>query len=352
MLFNTNGIRTVNFNIPPTAIKTLTEHWQYFTKAISPYPNNFEGKGIVICAGGSYFNCCWVLINTLRKDTGCSLPIQVWYSGDEMTSKHIDVLSELNVACHNFLDYPEGVGVKGYMMKPLAIKLSSFREVLYLDADNICLMNPDFLFELPEYNKTGAVFWPDFWITDKNNPIWEIIKCPANDHKEQESGQILINKEKCWPQINLALYFNFNKHIYYNLLLGDKDTFRFAWLALGKKFHFINHEVASGGYFDENGVFIGNTMIQHLPNGTIGFLHRNLIKWDKSDLDKRIWQKIKKFKVPASKKEYFLYWDKKKGHYIMNMEGDIEVSDFDPFCKTLETKSLEYLQYIRDIFHK
>ena len=346
-MFNANGIRTVDLKIPTGTIKTLTEHWKDFVETMDPYPGDFVGKGIVICAGGRFFSCCWVLINTLRKNMGCTLPVQVWYKGDEMTQKHIDALTELNVECHNFLDYEEGEEVEGYMMKPLAIILSSFKEVLYLDADNICLINPDSLFDLPEYKKTGAVFWPDFWITDRNNPIWEIIGCPADDHKEQESGQLLINKEKCWPQVNLALYFNFNNHIYYRLLHGDKDTFRFAWLALGKEFYFINHDVASGGYFDESGRFAGNTMVQHLPNGEIGFLHRNLIKWDKSDINKRVWQKIKKFKTPALKKEYFSYWDKEKEHYVMNIEGDVDIFDFDQFCKSLETKCLEYLQYLK-----
>ena len=349
MMFNINGVRTVNLNLSSTTINTLAEHWKDFAETITPYPDDFEGKGIVICAGGRFFSCCWVLINTLRIDMCCSLPIQVWYSGDEMTPKHIDILSELNVSCHNFLDYEEGEEAEGYMMKPLAIKLSSFREVLYLDADNICLINPDTLFDLPEYKNTGAMFWPDYWITDKNNPIWEIIGCPANDNKEQESGQLLINKEKCWPQINLALYFNVNKHVYYKLLHGDKDTFRFAWLALGKEFYFINHEVASGGYYDEYDNFIGNTMVQYLPDGSIGFLHRNLIKWDKSDINKRVWQKIKKFRTPSLNKEYYTYWDEKKEHSVMNIEGDIDIFDFDPFCKSIEAKSLDYLQYIRSI---
>lgn len=56
--------------------------------------------------------------------------------------------------------------------------------------------------------------------------------------------------------------------------------FRFAWLALGTPFYFIEHPVASCGYFNTDNVFCGQTMVQHLPNGQFGFLHRNLLKWD------------------------------------------------------------------------
>jgi hypothetical protein len=35
--------------------------------------------------------------------------------------------------------------------------------VIYLDADNIPLRDPAFLFESSEYNATGALLWQDFW---------------------------------------------------------------------------------------------------------------------------------------------------------------------------------------------
>jgi hypothetical protein len=54
----------------------------------------------------------------------------------------------------------QGVETKGYQMKAMAIYLSSFREVLWLDSDNLALEDPAGLFESKLYQKHGAVLWP------------------------------------------------------------------------------------------------------------------------------------------------------------------------------------------------
>src|SRR5699024_3511317 len=136
-------------------------------------------------------------------------------------------------------------------LKPLSILYSHFKEVLYLDADNICSRDPEFLFQTDEYNKYGAIFWPDYWETSADNPIREITDVKYRVMKEQESGQLLVNKERCWKELNLCLYFNKMSQVYYQLLLGDKDTFRFAWLALKTPFYMIKEEPAACGYLDK-----------------------------------------------------------------------------------------------------
>lgn len=352
VIFQRNGIRATDFSLPESAIQMLIRHWKDFVDTIPPYPNEFEGKGIVICAGGkSYFTCCWILVNMLRNELKCKLPIQVWYRGNEITSDWMDALSDLKVTCHNLEDYYDlEPDFKGYAMKPMAILFSSFKEILYLDADNMCTLTPDFLFDLPQYKRFGAVFWPDFWITDIHNQIWEIMGVPANDGKEQESGQILINKERCWAEINLAVYLNLNHRIYYNYLLGDKDTFRFAWLALKKPFYFIEHGVASCGYIDTDGLFIGNTMAQYIPDGRIAFLHRNLLKWDVTNPQMRAWQKIKAFPSEAIAKRYRLYRDFRAERDVMDIEGDITMIDFKTLLGDLEDRCLVYLQALHDIY--
>jgi hypothetical protein len=56
---------------------------------------------------------------------------------------------------------PFGV-VAGWQNKPFALVHSKFEEVLFLDADNFCLRNPEFLFDEPRYQASGCAFWPDF----------------------------------------------------------------------------------------------------------------------------------------------------------------------------------------------
>ena len=47
-----------------------------------------------------------------------------------------------------------------YQIKAFAILLSSFKEVLYIDADNFPVVDPSVLFDLPLYQQHGALFWP------------------------------------------------------------------------------------------------------------------------------------------------------------------------------------------------
>src|SRR6516162_170640 len=58
------------------------------------YPDGrFEGRGIVICAGGErYFTCAWVLIAILRRVHRTSLPIQVWHLGRREMSEEMRIL--------------------------------------------------------------------------------------------------------------------------------------------------------------------------------------------------------------------------------------------------------------------
>ncbi len=62
--------------------------------------------------------------------------------------------------------------LNGWELKPYAILNCPYREVLLLDADNIALRNPEALFELPEYAKTGAIFWPGLWSIESR--LWHL----------------------------------------------------------------------------------------------------------------------------------------------------------------------------------
>lgn len=346
--FTREGVRKTTVELDRSDIQKLTENWRKFANELHPYNDKFEGKGIVICAGGyGYFTCCWVLINTLRNEKKCTLPIQVWYKDDEMSEELMDALRTLDVTCHNISDYTDE-DIDGYALKPMAILLSSFKEVLYLDADVVCTINPEQLFDSPEYKEHGAVFWPDFWKTEEDNPIWDILEISPIEMKEQESGQLLIDKERCWKEINLATYFNIHNYAYYHMLYGDKDTFRFAWMARNTPFYFIDREPSSCGYVDSEGSFIGHTMIQHSPDGVCLFLHRNLLKWHITDDYNEKWQMIKRFKPNPSRKEYLIIMDHPvHKHAAMNIEGDVEILNFKNEFGDIEKACLKYLRELR-----
>ena len=172
-----NGLRTIGFDLGKSAIKELKGYWKAYARKIDPFPNIFAGRGIVICAGGlRYFTCGWVTIKMLRRN-GCKLPIELWHLGSELSAETIAEIEKFGVTCKNILDYGP-TSLTGVMLKPLCIIKSSFKEVLFMDADNICVKDPTELFETAEYLEYGAVFWPDFWQTPADNPIWAITETP------------------------------------------------------------------------------------------------------------------------------------------------------------------------------
>lgn len=349
--FNENGLRDIGFSLDKKAIKEIKESWETFVTKISGYPGGYSGQGVVICAGGyKYFTCAWILISMLRKQ-GCILPIELWYSDGELSGDMIVRLGDLGVECRNLSDFADSA--KGFIVKPLAILNSKFEEILFLDADNIAVRDPSYLFENENYRKTGTIFWPDYWKTPRKNPIWEIIGRSYSDNHEQESGQILINKKKCWKELNLCLFFNENATIYYNLLYGDKDTFRFAWMALNTEFFMIETELASCGYIDPaDKSFNGITMVQYDAHGKVLFMHRNQLKWDITLDDEMVWEVIKRFKY-SSKKRHYLLKRSRRHHNSMDFNGNVETLDFKNEFPNLEKECLAFLKGLREMdFYK
>lgn len=329
-------------------IKELQDGWkEYLLKKENFYGQKIgSGQGIVISAGGlRYFTSCWVLISTLRE-LGCNLDIELWYYGMEISSSMKRQLSKLKVKCKNMENYVDDAP-HGFLMKPLSILYSSFKEVLFLDADNMCVQDPSYLFKDKNYQETGCLFWPDYWKTPRNNPIWQILEVTYYDGYEQDSGQLLINKEKSWEQIQLCVYFNINHQDYYNFIYGDKDTFRFAWLALRKPLSMIEKEVGTCGYTDQvTGAFHGVTMVQHDPLGDIIFLHRNLLKWDITEGDELVWETIKTF-TPSAADKKCEFKRGARGHNAIDLTGNVIESSFEKLFAGYEKRCLEILTCLR-----
>lgn len=344
-MFKKNGIRYSSFKFSESEIALLKEDWQAFAAKTRRFPKKYFGKGIVYTAGGvKYITCAWVSISLLRS-MGCQLPIELWYLGNEVTEEVISKFENLNVTFRNFYELGK-VNLAGFMLKPLAIVNSSFKEVLFLDADNTCVDNPEYLFSLDAYQEYGCIFWPDYFRTSKDNSIWSITDTKAYEMPEQESGQILVNKEKCWQELQLCLYFNSLSIYYYRILYGDKDTFKFAWLALKSKFHMIQYPTGSCGY-KHNGYFYGNTMVQYDPSGKIIFLHRNYLKWDVTENGEAAWVYIKNFNSNFKQRQVHIK-PAPRGGWSLDLVGDVSEVEFDKLFPGLEALCLSFLQEWRD----
>jgi len=247
------------------------------------YPaGRFKGRGIVICGGGlKYFPCTWVCLNILRQ-VGCQLPVEVWYLGEkEMSRQMLELLSAQGAQCIDAEQVRERNPARilnGWELKPYALIHSRFEEVLLLDADNVPITDPEYLFDEPKYQQTGAVFWPDFGQLAPEEPIWEICRVNYREEPEFESGQIILNKGRCWKALQVTMHMNEYSDFYFSYILGDKETFHMAWRRLGQEYAMPAREIEH----------ITGTMCQHDFDGDRIFQHRNMDKWKIGGTNQRI----------------------------------------------------------------
>lgn len=251
-------------------------------QAIPPRPQTHAGRGIVICAGGHrLFTNAWVCVRMLRE-LGCQLPVQFWHLGaSEMDERMRAIVHELHVECVDAETIAEKHPVRilnGWEVKPYAILHSPFREVILLDADNVPLYDPAFLLETPEFAEHGAIFWPDFGRLGRERPIWKICEVDYRDEPEFETGQIVIDKHRCWEALQLTMHYNAHSDFYFRHIHGDKDTFHLAFRRAGN-----SYAMPSRGIHP-----LDCTMCQHDFQGRRIFQHRNLDKWRLDGLNRPI----------------------------------------------------------------
>lgn len=233
----------------------------------------FRDRGVVIPGGGlKYFPCLWVCVNMLRH-LGCTLPIQVWHLGPkEMPDLLRKLLVPLGVECVDAYEVRESHPVRrlgGWELKPFALLYSPFREVLLLDADNVAVRDPTYLFDTEPYRQAGAAFWPDYGRLGPDRSVWGLTGVPYRDEPEFESGQVLIDKARCWRELLLTMWFNEHSDFWYSHFHGDKESFHLAWRKLGTPYAMPDRPIHS----------LEGTMCQHDFEGQRIFQHRNMAKW-------------------------------------------------------------------------
>lgn len=260
------------------------------------------GRGIVTSIYGAEFASGWVLLNELDR-LECPLPVQVFYRPGELTESELDLLRGINdkieVIC---VDSPGG-----YAFKVMSIFRSTFQEVLWIDSDNVPIRDPSFLFDDPQYVEKGSLFWRDVSGADRarfwhpGSIVWNVFEVPSNDAEEFETGQLLIDKDRCWEEICMTAFFNVNSNVYYKFVHGDKDTFRMAWWHCHMKrgggvlqTNTLSHPTVPYGFMPYGPFHVGRpnawgkwgggtVMVQRDRDGKSLFNHRNGNKWKIDD---------------------------------------------------------------------
>jgi hypothetical protein len=239
------------------------------------YPaDRFAGRGIVMCAGGArLLTCAWVAINVLRRVVQCELPIQLWHLGPgELSGLEAALFDDLDVEIVDALElsrtYPAPT-LGGWELKAYALVHSRFEDVLLLDADNVVAVNPAFLFDDRRFTDTGAIFWPDIVRLTTDNRIWELCGVAYRAEPAWETGQLLINKRRCWHALQIALHMNMRSEVFYAYTNGDKETFHLAWILADAAWAMPTHPARS----TTTGLY------QRDFEGGVLFQHRSAAKW-------------------------------------------------------------------------
>jgi alpha 1,2-mannosyltransferase len=240
--------------------------------------------------GGSekkYRTAYWVAIHAVRR-TGSTLPIELWFPwGEQPDCTRIKELTNLGVQIQTFDDLvprKSNKSLSGYAFKLLALVFSSFEEVLMIDADNVVLSSPEYLFDIPDYREKGALLWKDFWLESRAPEISEIGGLGLPGHWTHESGQVMVNKSKIWPALMLACYMNHHWPLFYPLInnymgFGDKELLPVALTYVGLSYGIISKGPDHIGVRTDRAAVYGNTMMQHDDRGEPIFLHANAGKW-------------------------------------------------------------------------
>lgn len=247
---------------------------------LSKFNKFLKGDGIVYLGGGKYNQLVMLSLKLLRSH-GSQLPVEVIIpKRDDFDIDFCNrVLPNLNANCKVMSDYlPEKTmsTIGGFQFKTVALLISSFENVLYLDADNLPIKNVDLLFTNKPFTDKHLVLWPDLWRRSTSPTFYDIAHIPTDSTKRvrnsyflgdargtsgdilyhdcegtipeasSETGQILINKKVHFKTLVLAMYYNFyGPKFYYPLLSqgaageGDKETF----LAAAHKFKLPYYQV-------------------------------------------------------------------------------------------------------------
>ncbi|RLN48831.1 hypothetical protein BBJ29_005852 [Phytophthora kernoviae] len=221
--------------------------------------NMGTGNGIVMVVYPKLLTSVFASISVLRS-YNCTLPIELWISQPEVVrtpsmKQTLDMLQRRfsNVSVETIMDPT----IAGFSTKIHAVVHSKFESVLFLDADNVPVRDPTYLFESREFREEGSMFWPDFWHPQKTifniqheSLLWELVDLPFVDMFEQESGQILINRKRAALALEVLMFFAYHRPSHFERLVlahGDKDLFRLAWMKTNTPFYMMPFPPASAG---------------------------------------------------------------------------------------------------------
>jgi len=237
--------------------------WFYYNRynSLSDLIQTSQGRGIVICTGHKHFRYARSTIDSLRNVLNCTLPIQVFYNGnDDLPVEEQDILWKYdNISVDDISYYfdNQAINIEGWAIKPFAVLASKFEEVIIIDADVVYLHDPEELFDNKNYQKTGTIFfrdrtlypginhrvrWLHYWMED---PLPESKNTRFYNYEtiyEMDSSTVVIHKTKTLLGLLTTCKLNegnIRTEVVYKVVHGDKETF---WMGydMARQHYYLN----------------------------------------------------------------------------------------------------------------
>jgi hypothetical protein len=285
-----------NSKIPFNIIKTVNNDYSINVPSYKDF--NFAGKGLVIAAAGNryrYLTGLYANLYVIRKYHKSNIPIEIFYVGrsEEFSFQLKNLILSLgNITIYNLMDRISTTSsedeLRGYQTKPLAVLCSSFEEVVMLDADALCFVDPQYLFLAQGYENSGMLLFKDYvdCMSFISRDFIETIGigvdtyCDYTNDFEIDSSCVVMNKNKCWDALYTICIINVKSDSYHKSknVLGDKDTWLLSSMFVGVK-PYISHPAPRVLVSDTNKVIVGHLQSTLFDQQEI-FTHYNNQKID------------------------------------------------------------------------
>ncbi|KAG0023542.1 hypothetical protein BGZ80_009101 [Entomortierella chlamydospora] len=245
-----------------------TSYDLYFetTKATRPADSGqgtTKNRGIVMCVGDKHSVYARTTVKVLREVLQSKLPIEIYYAGDQDLSKEnrewfeqfqdlvlVDITKKLD---------QDMLQISGPIIKPFAMLVSQFQEVILMDADAYFLQDPAILFEDGGYKEVGTVFFYDRTVPKKiagvNKRAWLDSFLPSvSNHpsktrwfrfkgdQDQDSGVVVLDKSVHFLGLLAICKMNDvleRNQATYRATWGEKESFWIGMEMIQERYSFV-----------------------------------------------------------------------------------------------------------------
>lgn len=207
-------------------IRRHREALRFLAGADMPPPGPRSGAGVLLIGGGKYWPGIVVAVKMLR-DTGSTLPVQIWHRGTHEPVRPADLAGLGDVQIHDFtrINPPPRI-LRGWDAKTLAILACGWERVFFHDADAYCLIDPvRFLDRLSA--RAPFLFWEDHPGAE-NAVHWSVWGLANTPIPPVQGGQFAIHVRHFWRDLVLAHWLNQHADFSYAHQFGDQDSWRVA----------------------------------------------------------------------------------------------------------------------------